>query len=525
MNNKPTSLLLGGLTIVAGLLAQTKDIRPNIIHIMTDDHAFQAISAYGHTLSKLAPTPNLDRLAKEGMLFHRAYVENSISAPSRATLLTGKYSHVHGQQRLGKGLKDEITVFPELLQKAGYQTAVVGKWHLKNDPKGFDFYKILDDQGDYYNPEYRTGDTDGKYIREEGYATTLTTDHALAWMKSVDKQKPFCLLLHHKAPHRNWMPELKYLNDFKEIELPYPATLFDDYATRGDATRTQEMSIFKDMTLAYDLKVDQLKDVEKTPWVKRDWDIAMARMTPEQLSIWNNAYQKENEAFVAAKLEGKELLKWKYQRYVKDYLRCIKSVDEQVGRVIQWLEKEGMLDNTIIVYTSDQGFYLGEHGWYDKRFMYEESFRMPLIVRYPKLVKPASHCHALVQNIDFAPTYLDLANVSVPEDMAGVSWRKLFQERVPKDWRKEIYYHYYDYPAVHSVRKHEGIATDRYKLIHFYGPGGGKDVGQDIDYWELYDLKKDKFEVNNVYANPAYAAVLKDMHKRLEAKRKEINIK
>lgn len=525
MNKKELTFLVGSLVASAAMTAQKPGTRPNIIHIMTDDHSFQAISAYGHPLSKLAPTPNLDRLAKEGMLFHRAYVENSISAPSRATLLTGKYSHVHGQMRLGGGLKDEITVFPELLQQVGYRTAVIGKWHLKNDPKGFDYYKILEEQGDYYNPEFMTKESNGKYIREEGYATTLITDHAIHWMSSLDKGKPFCLLLHHKAPHRNWMPEEKYLNAYKEVEFPYPATLFDDYATRGGAAKTQEMSILHDMSLAYDLKVDQLKDVETTPWIIRDWGIAMNRMTPEQRAVWDKAYRQENEAFVAANLQGEELLKWKYQRYVKDYLRCIKSVDEQVGRVIQWLEKEGILDNTIIVYTSDQGFYLGEHGWYDKRFMYEESFSMPLIVRYPPLIKRGTHCHALVQNIDFAPTYLDLANVPVPKDMAGKSWRNIFSGKIPEDWRKEVYYHYYDYPAVHSVRKHYGIRSDRYKLIHFYGEGKGKDVGNNIDTWEFYDLKNDKHEIKNLYDNPGYSKQIEDMKVRLEKIRKEIKIK
>lgn len=516
------TLLLGGLTLTGAVAAQGN--RPNIIHIMTDDHAFQAISAYGHPLSKLVPTPNLDRLANEGILFQKAYVENSISAPSRATLLTGKYSHVHGQMRLGGGLDNSITVFPELLQQNGYQTALVGKWHLKNDPKGFDFYKILDDQGDYYNPEFRTKETNGKYILEEGYATTLTTDHAINWMQHRDKNKPFCLLLHHKAPHRNWMPEEKYLNVFKDLEFPYPETLLDDYSTRSKAAKTQEMTILKDMTMSYDLKVDQLKDKEKTPWIKRDWDRAMARMTPSQLKTWNDAYNEENEAFVRANLQGEALLKWKYQRYIKDYMRTIKTVDDQVGRVIDWLEKEGLLENTIIVYTSDQGFYLGEHGWFDKRFMYEESFRTPLIIRYPKLVKKGVKTDALVQNIDFAATYLDIANIPVPDDYAGKSLVPLFKGKTPANWRKELYYQYYDYPAVHSVRKHYGIRTDRYKLIHFYGKGQNKDKGIDMNDWEFYDLKKDKHEVNNQYWNPKYAKVIDELKVRLTKMRAEIKV-
>jgi arylsulfatase A-like enzyme len=523
MNNKNTTLLLSGLTLLStNLSAQNKNQRPNIIHIMTDDHAFQAISAYGHPLSKLVPTPNIDRLAKEGIIFQKAFVENSISAPSRATLLTGKYSHVHGQMRLGGGLKDSIPVFTEALQQNGYQTALIGKWHLNNDPKGFDFYKILHEQGDYYNPEFRTSETNGKYIREEGYATTLITDHAIEWMQARNKDKPFCLLLHHKAPHRNWMPEEKYLNAFKNIEFPYPSTLFDDYSGRSKAAKTQEMSILPDMSMSYDLKVDQLKDEEKTDWEKRDWEKAMTRMTPAQKKAWDEAYNDENESFVKANLHGEELLKWKYQRYIKDYLRCIKSVDDQVGRVIKWLEAEGILDNTIIVYTSDQGFYLGEHGWFDKRFMYEESFRTPLIIRYPKLIKKGVQSQALVQNIDYAATYLNVANITVPQDYQGKSLVPLFKGITPTDWRKELYYQYYDYPAVHSVRKHYGIRTDRYKLIHFYGQGKGKDNGINLNDWEFYDLKKDKNEMHNLYGVAKYAKIITDLKVRLDKKRAEI---
>lgn len=305
---------------------------------MTDDHSFQTISAYGHPISQLAPTPNLDRLASEGMLFTKGYVENSLSAPSRATLLTGMYSHMHGQETLGPGLDTTLTVFPELLQEAGYQTAIIGKWHLHCEPKGFDYYKILYDQGDYYNPEFKTKDTNGKYVREEGYATTLITDYSLEWLDKRDKNKPFCLLLHPKAPHRNWMPEQKYLNLYDDVEFPYPATLFDDYKGRKAAS-TQEMSIKNDMTWAYDLKVDQLKERDNIKWTIRDWERALGRMTPEERAAWDAAYKDENEELIRKNLKGDDLIKWKYQRYIRDYVRCIKSLDDQIGRVLDYLDK------------------------------------------------------------------------------------------------------------------------------------------------------------------------------------------
>ncbi|MGM9736929.1 MAG: sulfatase [Candidatus Cryptobacteroides sp.] len=500
--------------------------RPNIIHIMTDDHSFQTISAYGHPISRIAQTPNLDRLAAEGMLFTKAYVENSLSAPSRGTLLTGRYSHQHGQRTLGPGFDTSLVVFPQLLQEAGYQTAVVGKWHLHCEPKGFDYYRILHEQGDYYNPEFKTNETNGEYVREEGYAATLITDHALEWIESRDRNKPFCLLLHHKTPHRNWMPEEKYLDLYDDVEFPYPDNLFDDYSGR-EAASTQEMSIADDMSWSYDLKVDQLKDLDKTEWIVRDWKRALDRMNPEQRKAWDAAYDSENEEMIRRNLSGDELVKWKYQRYIKDYVRCIKSLDDQVGRVLDYLEAEGLMDNTIIVYTSDQGFYMGEHGWFDKRFMYEESFRTPLIIRCPgTLAKHGKKSEALVQNIDFAPTYLDYAGVEKPEWMVGRSLRNVLENggKSPEDWRTTLYYHYYDYPAIHMVRKHDGVSDGRYKLIHFYGQGKKKDKGNDIDRWELFDLSKDPSELDNVYGYPEYDEITEYLKKELARYRAEYEV-
>jgi len=496
----------------------------NIIHIMTDDHSFQTISAYGHPISQLAPTPNIDRLAGEGMLFTKAFVENSLSTPSRACLITGLYSHQNGQRQLGKGIDSTQVFFSEILQQHGYQTGVVGKWHMQCEPKGFDYYHILWDQGHYYNPEFRSKESNGKYIQEEGYATTLTTDHAIRFLDTRDKEKPFCLLVHHKAPHRNWMPEPKYLDLYEDVEFPYPSTFYDDYSTRCEAARTQEMRIEDEMTMIHDLKVDELRNVP--PYYKDPhmggWIDAIERMTPGQRAAWDAAYGPKNRAFIDMKLEGDDLLKWKYQRYLRDYLRCIKTVDDEVGRLLDYLEKEGLMDNTIIVYTSDQGFYMGEHGWFDKRFMYEESFRTPLIVRHPGNMKRGGICDALVQNIDYAPTYLAAAGLEKPAFMEGTSLIPLLGGNTPADWREYLYYHYYDYPAIHMVRRHDGVRDNRYKLIHFYGEGAWGN--SDIKCNELYDLEKDPEEIKNVYGDPAYQEVVQRLQARLAQFRTDLKV-
>jgi len=505
--------------------AESNKSRPNIVYIMTDDHSYQTISAYGHPLSKLAPTPNIDRLANEGMLFQKAFVENSLSTPSRACLMTGLYSHQNGQKRLGGGMDTTKIFFSELLKQEGYQTAVIGKWHMMCEPKGFDFYKVLWDQGEYYNPEFKSKDTNGKYVKEEGYASTLITDHSIDFMEKRDKDKPFCLLVHHKAPHRNWMPEPQYLDLYEDIEFPKPETFYDDYNTRCEAAHTQDMTIDKTMTLIYDLKVHELKG--KLPydneWNVKGLDISLDRMTDEQRNAWNNAYSPKNRKFIKQNLKGEELLNWKYQRYIKDYLRCIKSIDDQVGRIIEYLEKEGIMDNTIIVYTSDQGFYMGEHGWFDKRFMYEESFRTPLLIRYPKEIKGGTTTDALVQNIDYAPTLLSLAGIEKPQEMSGTSLEPLFNGEKPTDWRTSLYYHYYDYPAIHSVRRHDGVRTDRYKLIHFYGEGK-KANDKHIDCNELYDLQTDPNELNNLYGKAGYEQITADLQSKLDNYRTNLKV-
>lgn len=499
--------------------------RPNIVYIMTDDHSYQTISAYGHPISQLAPTPNIDRLANEGMLFQQAFVENSLSTPSRACLMTGLYSHQNGQRQLGKGIDSTKIFFTEILQKAGYQTGVVGKWHMQCEPKGFDYYHILWDQGEYYNPSFKNKESNGKYIQEEGYTTTLITNHSIEFLEHRDKDKPFCLLVHHKAPHRNWMPDTKYLTLYEETEFPIPETFYDDYATRCSPAKTQEMSIDKNMTMVYDLKVGELKDI---PPYDQEWNVegldeSLNRMTPEQRQAWDNAYKARNKKFIDQKLKGDQLLKWKYQNYLRDYLRCIKSVDDEVGRLISYLEKEGLMDNTIIIYTSDQGFYMGEHGWFDKRFMYEESFRTPLIIRYPKMIKAGTKTDALVQNIDYAPTFLSLAGKEKSKEMNGRSLEPLFSGEKPKYWRKDLYYHYYDYPAIHGVRRHDGVRSERYKLIHFYGKGEMKN-DKDINCNEFYDLKNDPNELNNLYGKAEYEDVIQQLQDRLIRYRKDLKV-
>jgi arylsulfatase A-like enzyme len=462
--------------------------RPNIIFIMTDDHASHALSCYG---SKINKTPNLDRLAKEGMLFKNSFCTNSICAPCRAVILTGKYSHLNGVIDNRKRFDCSQQTFPKLLQKVGYQTAMIGKWHLKTDPTGFDYWNVLPGQGTYYNPAMIEMGQRKKYT---GYTTDIITDHCLKWLKERKADKPFCLMYHHKAPHREWEPGPKHLNMYDDVTIPEPDNLFDDYSNRGRAAKEQDMSIEKTMT-------------------KRDLKLVPPRnLTPEQKKPWDAAYNPKNEAFEKANLQGKDLVRWKYQRYIKDYLRCIASVDDNVGRLLDYLDDSGLADNTIVFYTADQGFYLGDHGWFDKRFMYEESLRMPLLVRYPKEIKPGSVNKEIVLNLDFGPTFLDFAGVAKPPDMQGRSIRRILRRKTPKDWRKSMYYRYYEYPAVHSVKRHYGVRTQRYKLIHFY---------HDIDEWELYDLKKDPREMKNVFNDPTYAGTVKKLKVELQRLRKK----
>jgi arylsulfatase A-like enzyme len=458
----------------------------NIVFIMTDDHAVQAISAYDSTHVR---TPNLDRLAAEGLLFTRAFVSNSICAPSRATMLTGTFNHINGQVDNSTTFDGSQQTFPKLLQAAGYQTALVGKWHLRSDPTGFDYWNILPGQGDYYNPDFIEM---GQRSRREGYVTDLITDYSTDWLDKRDPARPFCLLVHHKAPHRTWMPDTSHLDLYDSTTFVYPSNFNDTYENR-QAAAAQKMHI-DDLWPDYDLKmVDEAGEIAGQH--RQAIENMIDRMNPAQRAAWDREYQPIIRDYQAAGLTGQALREWKYQRYMTDYLRCIASVDENIGRLMDYLEAEGLLENTLIVYTSDQGFYLGEHGWFDKRFMYEESFRTPLIIRAPGRSANGHKERRLVQNIDFAPTFLDYAQVPVPPDMQGLSMRPILDEEALVSWRNSLYYHYYEFPNEHRVKRHYGIRTERFKLIHFYN---------DIDQWELYDLTEDPQEMHNLYGQPAW---------------------
>ncbi len=485
-----TSVLL----IITSCQKQKKAIeRPNILYIMSDDHSYQTISAYSN---KLMETPNIDRIADQGILFENSFVGNSICAPSRATLLTGKHTHKNGQIDNSVTFDSNQVTFPKLLKAAGYQTAIIGKWHLRSNPTGFDYWNIVPGQGQYYNPDFIEM---GKKTRHEGYVTDITTDIALKWLDGRDKNKPFCLLLHNKAPHRTWEPDTLYLDEFKDKVFPVPENFFDTYEGR-QAAAEQKLSIRKkDMDINYDLKLNVKGRFGKVDHTKR--------MNEKQRARWNKHYLPITKDFLEKHYTGKALDLWKYQRYMRDYCACIRSVDKNVGRVLDYLDKNGLTDNTLIVYTSDQGFYMGEHGWFDKRFMYEESFRTPLLMRLPKGYTRRGKVNELVQNIDYAPTFLDIAGVDIPKEMQGVSLKPLFNKNKNIKWRDALYYHYYEFPNEHAVKRHYGIRTNRYKLIHFYN---------DIDVWEMYDLKKDPHEMNNIFGNTEYAAVQKKLEKRLK---------
>nr|WP_302830499.1 sulfatase [uncultured Bacteroides sp.] len=504
---------LSGVAIIASLAScasqkKSPEHKPyNIVYIMTDDHTAQMMSCYDH---RYMETPNLDRIANDGVRFVNSFVANSLSGPSRACMFTGKHT-------CGNKFYDNTTcvfdgsqqTFPKVLQTNGYQTAIVGKWHLESLPTGFDYWEIVPGQGDYFNPDFITMDNDT--IIRKGYITNVITDMGIDWMENKrDKDKPFCLFIHHKAIHRNWLPEIKNLSLYEDKIFPLPDNFFDNYEGRPAAS-TQEMSILKDMDLIYDLKM--LKEGKKSP-LKERYLSYIDRMDPDDRKAFDEFYAPIIEDFYRRDLKGKDLAEWKYQRYMRDYMKVVKSLDDNVGRVLDYLKEKDLLDNTLVVYTSDQGFYMGEHGWFDKRFMYEESMHTPLIMHLPKGLDARGDIKELVQNIDYGPTFLDLAGIKVPEDMHGVSLLPLLKGEHPEDWRKAVYYHYYEYPAEHMVKRHYGVRTDRYKLIHFYN---------DIDVWELYDLQNDPTEMHNIYGNPDVEDVTVELKAALLALQEQYN--
>ena len=491
--------------------AEPSATRPNIIYIMSDDHAIRALSAYNSDIAHLAPTPNIDRIAQNGARFDQSFVTNSLCGPSRAAMLTGKFGHKNGFNHNGQLFDGYQPTWPRLLKAHGYTTACIGKWHINLTPEGIDFdhWEVLNDQGEYYNPDFITAQG---VKREHGYTTELITQKSLRWLQEQQQSdKPFALLLHHKAPHRNWMPAPQHMRAFENTTFPVPDNYFDTYEGRA-AAAMQTMTIYRDAQEGHDLKMT--KGVGETEWREDIWPFLLARLTSEQRQAWDKAYQDRNDWFNAneANMTAEEIAIWKYQRYLQDYLATIKSVDESVGEVLDYLEANGLADNTIVVYTSDQGFYMGEHGWFDKRFMYEESFRAPLLIQYPNRIKPGTVVEHLVQNIDYAPTFLEYAGLDVPADIQGESMVPLLDGESPADWRQSLYYHFYEYPAMHDVTRHYGTRDSRYKLMHFY---------YDIDEWEFYDIEEDPTEMNNAINDPRYQqeiARLKAEISKLEAK-------
>ncbi len=490
------------------LFAQAeKSRRPNIVFIFTDDHAVQSIGAYG---SKINKTPHIDRLAQEGGIFLNSFCGNSICGPSRASVLTGKHSHKNGFYTNSGGAEFDGSqmTFPKLLQKAGYSTALVGKWHLKSDPTGFDYWEIVPGQGSYYNPDFYTSAGQDNGTRYEGYVTDITTDLGLKWLEERDKEKPFLLMCQQKAPHRTWAPNLKHLYNYEDGPVPEPPTLFDDWSGRSETLAGNEMSIKDHFIYQWDMKFQ-----ERVPFANdfesRLHEPERPRMNPEQRAVWDAYYEPRNAAFLASPPTGDELVRWKYQRYIKNYLRCIDSVDENVGRVLNYLDANGLAENTIVIYSSDQGFYLGEHGWYDKRWMYEESLRMPFLIRWPEKIKPGTRFEQLLQNIDYAPTFLEAAGLEVPKEIQGESILPLLGDPDTRKWREYIYYHYYEHLREHGVPRHEGVRGERYKLINFYSNDG----------YELIDLKTDPNELVDRSGDPEYAAVLEKMKVELERMR------
>ena len=517
------SLLL--LILFTGCLEKNKDLSPNILFIMSDDHAYQAISAYDQ---RLIQTPNIDRIANEGMLFSNASVTNSICAPSRAVILTGKHSHLNGKIDNGKPFDTTQVTFPQLFQKAGYQTAMFGKLHFGNNPKGVDDFLILPGQGSYINPKFIGKNSDTIIT---GYVTDIITDVTLDWLdKKRDKTKPFMMMYLHKAPHRAWWPSPEKFAEYYEKEFPEPETLFDDYLGRGSAAKSAEMNILTHMQYMHDSKVrpETIKQMGKVEpeivYVKGDGTLMypsaqgfygpFGRANNEQKKKYDVTLDKISQDFKDnwPNMSDRQKMQWKFQRYMQDYLATISSVDDNVGRVLDYLDENKLSENTIVVYTSDQGFYLGEHGWFDKRFIYDESFKTPLLIRWPNEIKPGTTSEEMVQNLDYAQTFLEAAMIESPSDMQGESLIPLLKGNNSEWTRESVYYHYYEYPSVHMVKRHYGIVNKDFKLVHFY---------YDVDEWELYDRKNDPNEMKNVYNDPNYKEIVKELTIELYELRKK----
>jgi len=487
---------------VSAVYAQSakQNNKPNVIIIMSDDHAYQTVSAYG---SKLIQTPHIDRIAREGMLMRQAAVTNAVCSPARAVILTGKYSHMNGMKDNGTYFDGTQQTLPKIFGATGYRTAMMGKWHLFSTPTGFDDWNILPDQGNYYNPKFIKNGKDTVYT---GYVTDVITDMALDWIDKTKEEAPFFLMLYHKAPHRNAMPPLKYLNKFNDRKYPLPTNYYDDYKDR-EALKIQQVTMRDHLDIRYDSKIpcDSCLINKINDWAPAEYQREISRLTPAERKVWDAAFQKEYNQFKKLRTAD-EVARFQFQRYMEDYLRCVNSLDDNIGRVLTYLEENRLAENTIVIYLSDQGFFLGEHGLYDKRFMYEESLHTPMMIRYLAGFAGGKKTENFVLNLDVAPTLLDLAGIKIPEDMQGVSMKKLLTTGKDKEWRKEIYYHYYE--KSFGLTRHYGIRTERYKLIHFYDP---------VSSWELYDLKKDPKEMKNLYHQPGYEKLIEQLKQHLKA--------
>ncbi|TWU60042.1 Arylsulfatase [Rubripirellula tenax] len=487
------------------LIGLTDAKQPNILFVFSDDHAPQAIGAYG---SKINQTPNLDRIANEGAIFRNSFCANSICGPSRACILTGKHSHKNGFLHNGNRFDGSQMTFPKLMQEAGYQTAIIGKWHLGTDPVGFDHWEVLPGQGSYYNPDFLQ--MDGKKKRYDGYCTDIITENTLKWLKEDrDPEKPFIMMCQHKAPHRNWSPPPRYYSLYNDVTIAEPDTLFDDWSGRSELLKQNEMSIANHLSWSHDMKFHG-ENYFPAHFSGAHNNGEYNRMTDAQKAAWDEAYEPQNQDFItrmkAGEYTDKQVIQWKYQRYIKDYLRCIQAVDDSVGSLLGYLDETGLAKDTIVIYSSDQGFYLGEHGWYDKRWMFEESLRMPFLVRWPGIIDAGVDSTAMIQNIDYGPTFLDVAGAQVPAEMQGRSMVELLknQGKPSANWRDAIYYAYYENAAVHNVPLHDGVRNDRYKLMFF----------PRTREWNLFDLQTDPQEMTSVHKDPNYASILAGLQKR-----------
>ncbi len=504
------------LLCTAGWFASASaDSPPNIVFLFSDDHAVAAIGAYGSTINQ---TPNLDRIASEGAVFGQSFCANSICGPSRACILTGLHSHTNGFLRNGNRFDGSQTTFPKLLRGVGYQTALIGKWHLESDPTGFDHWEVLPGQGHYYNPDLLQ--SDGTRQRFPGYVTDIITEHSLQWLREErDPDRPFLLMCQHKAPHRNWSPPPRYYNLYEGETIPEPETLFDDYAGRSELLKTNEMTIANHFHWNHDMKfLGKNEFPEHFEGHHKNGEYQ--RMTPDQKAAWDAAYEPRNQEFIrrlrSGELTDRDVTRWKYQRYLKDYLRCVQAVDDSVGEILDYLDEAGLDENTIVIYSSDQGFYLGEHGWYDKRWMFEESLKMPFLIRWPGVVSPSTRATAMIQNIDYAPTFLEAAGVKIPESMQGVSMMPILRNegQPTDDWREAIYYAYYEGNTTHHVPHHDGVRTDRYKLMHF--PESGE--------WNLFDLQNDPMEMTSVADDQNYGEIFASMKQRYSELRQQYDV-